>query len=98
MGVIRLFESILCVSNKNLLRKKLFKDDTYVGQNVDYELPWVFVRVSWDVCTRYKRDSGCYYGRGCFLIGFLPYNPYKVGVRKSDLYAILKSCVFVVFS
>ncbi len=75
MGIIRLFWSILCVSNKNFLRKKLFKDGTYAGQNADYELLWVFVRVSWDVCARYKSDSGCYYGRAHFLVfsdGFSP--------------------------
>ncbi len=44
------------------------KTSSIVYQSVDYMFLWMSVRVSWDVCTRYKRDSGCFYEGDCFLI------------------------------
>jgi hypothetical protein len=60
----------------------VFPINIFSERTIQGELLSVLVSVSWDVCTRYKSDSGCYYGRANFLVfsdGFLPYNPYKVG-------------------
>ncbi len=39
--------------------KNVFRDGTYLSQNVGHEILWVFVSGRLGVCPDYKRDIGC---------------------------------------
>ena len=45
--------SLMCFQRK-VYWKKLFRDSTYSGQNVDYRVLWVLVNTTWGVCVDYK--------------------------------------------
>ena len=49
--------SLMCFQRK-VYWKKLFRDSTYSGQNVDYRVLWVFVKRTWCAWMDNKSDPG----------------------------------------